>query len=83
MDTLAISWEYTSGEKCVWEISHMFGFDVFLGHVVEGRYIPLRMVTRGTPLPDVAKDRLRRYVCRWSADHYASLAWAVEEASRE
>jgi hypothetical protein len=82
MDTLNITWEYSSGEKCVWEIEHMFGFDVYFGHITEGRYIPLRFVGRDTPLPQEAKDALRRYICRWSCDHYASLAWACEEAAR-
>jgi hypothetical protein len=60
----------------------MFGYDVYFGHVVEGRYIPLRMVSRETELPETAKNRLIRYVCRWSSDHFASLAWACEEASK-
>jgi hypothetical protein len=82
MDTLAIHWEFSSGEHSVWEISHLYGFDVYFGRIVEGRYIPLRMVTRDTPLPETARTLLMRYVSRWSADYYASLPWACEEASK-
>ncbi len=83
MNDLAITWKFQSGDRAVWESPHLFGFDVHFGHVVGVHYIPVRTVTRQTPLPQVAKNFITRHVSQWSCDQYHHLAWAVEEASRE
>jgi hypothetical protein len=82
MDTLQINWEFSSGEHCVWEIEHLFGFDVCFGHHVKDRYVPVRWVSRQTPLPEEAKLLLKRLVCQWSAENHAALIWALEEAEK-
>jgi hypothetical protein len=70
---LEVRWQWVDGDLAVWEVEHLFGYDVIFGNVLNGRYFPVRWITRDEALDDFERGWCRRAVIRWGAGDWAVL----------
>jgi hypothetical protein len=79
MNLIGPIWSYEGAAHVVYEIEHLFGFDVVLCMKGEGgRWIPMRIITRAFPLGQYQRKYARAWMNGHEAGNYAQVTNAEQ-----
>jgi len=78
-----VIWLYESGGLAVWEIEHLFGFEVIFGAIQDGHHCPVRWASRSQELDHIDRARCRSALHRWEDGDWSRITSVLADFAAE